>query len=169
MIFRNRTKCNKMMVRYIKRLAFVVQACQKDQFSFDNRYMTTTILDGLALMDPHVHQNCLLMVRVMLLNMSRPTMIPIWPVILAELLRILTEASPGKPERRFSLSHRTQKSRKKIEQGELDLEDQPMIPLSALKVADTANLLQLDEFQLHNYIFMPDMPDIKGVVEEKNP
>jgi len=146
-IFKSTDSQMRSRVRHVKRCAFVVYTAPKDYFTSKLRPMAEKLVENLRSTATGageagcraLHLETLLYIRVLLLKTTPGFLTPVWPVVLAELIKILTQSS--------GVARNTQAGSN--EQWELCL--------AALKVADTASLLEIDEFHLHQWMFMPDL------------
>ncbi|KIL71408.1 hypothetical protein M378DRAFT_188883 [Amanita muscaria Koide BX008] len=138
-IFTNREY--EMLLRSVnvRRLSFALFAGDKNQFLTQ----LPTILEKLVeilrtVTSPVVQSEVFLCIRVLLCRLSSHNMTGFWPVVLTELYRIFEQATVTIPP-----------------DGSEDLQ----LILAACKCLDYLLVLQTEEFQMHQWIFITDNVD----------
>ncbi|PFH49049.1 hypothetical protein AMATHDRAFT_5245 [Amanita thiersii Skay4041] len=138
-IFTNREY--EMLLRSInvRRLSFILFSGDKNQFLAQ----LPTILEKLVeilrnVTSPVVQSEVFLAIRVLLCRLSPHNLTSFWPVILTELYRIFEQAIISMPS-----------------DGSEDLQ----LVLAASKCLDLLIVLQTEEFQIHQWVFVTDTVD----------
>ncbi|KAI5120784.1 hypothetical protein M0805_002411 [Coniferiporia weirii] len=138
-IFVNREYEMQMKAQNIRRLSFVLFASEKNHFLTQLPAVQEKLVDILRSGSvPVVESEVYLCIRVLLCRLSPHNLSSFWPVILAELIRIFEQAMAEPPA---------------------DGSDSLQLVLSACKLVDLLLVLQTEEFQIHQWIFITDTVD----------
>ncbi|KAH8581856.1 Dop1p family [Cryptosporidium sp. chipmunk genotype I] len=141
-------RCN-----HIKRLAFLIFCCPQNTFQFQLSLILEKLVENLKLAPEYLidsdsnislhfvylAEQVLLCLRVLLLKVHYQSLMPLWPIVLAELIKI------------FRL-----KSHKRLK-------------VSAMKFVDLASLLDIPEFHLYQWIFVTDFFNTKDSTAIEDP
>ncbi|KAJ1614008.1 Dop1p-like protein [Cryptosporidium canis] len=128
-------RCN-----YIKRIAFLIFSCPQNTFQQQLSLILEKLVENLKLApeystdsdsNTHIHfvylaEQVMLCLRVLLLKVNYQSLMPLWPIVLAELIKIFSSKSHQK------------------------------LKISAMKFVDLASLLDIPEFHLYQWIFVTD-------------
>ncbi|KAK6591004.1 hypothetical protein RS030_111782 [Cryptosporidium xiaoi] len=139
---------------HIKRLAFLIFCCPKNTFQMQLSLILERLVENLKLAPEYPNstegnkinpnyillaEQVILCLRVLLLKVQYQALMPLWPIVLTELIRIF----------------RSKKHQRLV--------------ISAMKFVDLASLLDIPEFHLYQWIFVTDFLNTGGdSTEEKN-
>ncbi|KAH8741038.1 hypothetical protein FG386_002584 [Cryptosporidium ryanae] len=139
---------------HIKRLAFLIFCCPKNTFQMHLSLILEKLVENLKLapeylnntevnkINPHfilLAEQIILCLRVLLLKVQYQALMPLWPIVLTELIRIF----------------RSKKHQRLV--------------ISAMKFVDLASLLDIPEFHLYQWIFVTDFfSNSENSLEEKD-
>ncbi|OII71806.1 uncharacterized protein cubi_00613 [Cryptosporidium ubiquitum] len=140
-------RCN-----HIKRLAFLIFCCPQNTFQLQLSLILEKLVENLKLAPEYLIESdsniglhfvylaeqVLLCLRVLLLKVHYQSLMPLWPIVLAELIKIFR------------------------------LKNHQRLKISAMKFVDLASLLDIPEFHLYQWIFVIDFFDTKGSIEIEN-
>ncbi|KAF7457947.1 Dopey, N-terminal domain-containing protein [Cryptosporidium felis] len=138
---------------HIKRLAFLIFCCPQNTFQLQLPFILERLVENLKLapenisgldtnINPHfvcLAEQVILCLRVLLLKVHYQSLMPLWPIVLAELIKIFR-----------SDSHQRLK-------------------ISAMKFVDLASLLDIPEFHLYQWIFVTDFFNTEEIILNKEP
>ncbi|BAM38943.1 uncharacterized protein TOT_010000408 [Theileria orientalis strain Shintoku] len=130
-VFSNKSASLITRVRYLKRLAFVLYACENDVFT-DN---ISNIIERLAettrsLKNDTLRSKCLFVMRVLLVKTSQEELTVLWPVLLSELIKVF----------RTTVDHAGREGRESAADGSgLSPRDYAQVPANAGGAAHTAS------------------------------
>lgn len=136
-------RCN-----HIKRLAFLIFCCPQNTFQQQLSIILEKLVENLKLAPEYstdsdlninhhfiyLAEQVMLCLRVLLLKVHYQSLMPLWPIVLAELIKIFS-----------SKSHQRLK-------------------ISAMKFVDLASLLDIPEFHLYQWIFVTDFFNTKDSI-----
>ncbi|THH09322.1 hypothetical protein EW145_g2101 [Phellinidium pouzarii] len=138
-IFVNREYEMQLKAQNIRRLSFILFASEKNHFLTQLPAVQEKLVDILRSGSvPVVESEVYLCIRVLLCRLSPHNLSSFWPVLLAELIRIFEQAMASPPP---------------------DGSDSLQSILSACKLIDLLLVLQTEEFQIHQWIFITDTVD----------
>jgi len=139
-IFTNRE--TEMLLRSLnlRRLSYVLFTGEKNHFLAQLPIIQEKLVDILRtnVVAPIVHSEVYLCMRVLLCRLSPRNLSSFWPVILTELVRIFEQTLAAPPQ---------------------DGSDDLLLILSACKFLDLLVVLQTEEFQVHQWMFITDTVD----------
>jgi len=123
----------------VRRLSFVLFAGDKNQFLTQLPTIMEKLVEVLrTVSSPVVQSEVFLCIRVLLCRLSPRNLTGFWPTVLTELYRIFEQAIVSMPS-----------------DGSEDLQ----LVLAACKCLDLLLVLQTEEFQIHQWIFITDTVD----------
>ncbi|KAI0348103.1 hypothetical protein BDW22DRAFT_1350250 [Trametopsis cervina] len=123
----------------LRRLSYVILTGEKNQFLTQLPTIQEKLVDTLRnVAAPIVQSEVYLCVRILLCRLSPHNLSSFWPVILTELLRVFESVLVSLPS-----------------DGSEDLS----LILAATKLLDLILVLQTEEFQIHQWIFITDTVD----------
>uniref|UniRef100_A0A0G4IFE5 Uncharacterized protein n=1 Tax=Chromera velia CCMP2878 TaxID=1169474 RepID=A0A0G4IFE5_9ALVE len=126
--------------KHLKRISMLIFSCPQDAFVAQLPSILERLVESLRVPNaPPLYEQVFLAMRVLMLCVSPQYLTPLWPVLLTELIKVLS----GRP-----------------------LQD-PQLVLAALKVVDLASVLELPEFHLHQWIFVSDLLHAADDTEEE--
>ncbi|KAF8915027.1 Dopey, N-terminal-domain-containing protein [Mucidula mucida] len=138
-IFTNREYEMLLRSLNLRRLSFVLFAGDKNHFLTQLPSIQEKLVDILKnVTAPIVQSEVYLCIRVLLCRLSPHNLTSFWPVILTELYRLFDQVMSSPPS-----------------DGSEDLQ----LMLSACKCLDLLFVLQTEEFQIHQWIFITDTVD----------
>ncbi|TDL26444.1 hypothetical protein BD410DRAFT_521497 [Rickenella mellea] len=138
-IFTNRDYETLLRSMNLRRLSYVVFAAEKNHFLAQLPAIQEKLVDTLRNVDASVIESeVYLCIRVLLCRLSPHNLTSFWPVLLTEMYRIFDEIVTDPPS-----------------DGSDDLQS----ILSACKLLDLLLVLQTEEFQIHQWIFITDTVD----------
>ncbi|KAF8899262.1 Dopey, N-terminal-domain-containing protein [Infundibulicybe gibba] len=138
-IFTNREYEMLLRSLNVRRLSFVLFTADKNHFITQLPTILEKLVDILRnVTAPIVQSEVFLCIRVLLCRLSAHNLTSFWPVLLTELYRIFEQMMGSLPP-----------------DGSEDLQ----LILSASKCLDTLLVLQTEEFQMHQWIFITDTVD----------
>lgn len=137
-------RCN-----HIKRLAFLIFCCPQNTFQLQLSLILEKLVENLKLAPEYLIESdsniglhflylaeqVLLCLRVLLLKVHYQSLMPLWPIVLAELIKIFR------------------------------LKNHQRLKISAMKFVDLASLLDIPEFHLYQWIFVVDFFNTKDSTE----
>ncbi|KZS93323.1 hypothetical protein SISNIDRAFT_441139 [Sistotremastrum niveocremeum HHB9708] len=141
-IFANREYENITKSRHLRRLAYALFIGRKNDFLNQLPAIQEKLVEVLRVVtSPMVHSEVYLCIRVLLCRLSAHNLSGIWPVVISELIRLFQQilAKPNTEE--F--------------EGSEDLQ----LILSACKLIDLMLILQTEEFQTQQWMFITDTVD----------
>lgn len=124
----------------LRRLSYVLFTGEKNHFLAQLPVIQEKLVDILRtnVVAPIVHSEVYLCMRVLLCRLSPHNLSSFWPVILTELVRIFEQILVVPPQ---------------------DGSDDLLLALSACKFLDLLIVLQTEEFQVHQWMFITDTVD----------
>ncbi|KAI9057020.1 hypothetical protein FKP32DRAFT_1598504 [Trametes sanguinea] len=138
-IFTNREYEMLLRSLNLRRLSYVMLSAEKNHFLAQLPSIQEKLVDTLRnVTAPIVQSEVYLCVRVLLCRLSPHNLSSFWPVILTELYRIFEQILENIPS---------------------DGSEELGLILSACKVLDLLLVLQTEEFQIHQWIFITDTVD----------
>ncbi|KAG8967964.1 hypothetical protein FRC03_008985 [Tulasnella sp. 419] len=139
-IFTNREYETLLRSLNLRRLSFILFAGDKDQFLVQLPAIQERLVDTLRTSSgvPAVVSEIYLCLRVLLCRLSSRNMLSFWPVILTEMIRTFNNIRSSPPP---------------------DGSDELAIVLAACKFLDLILVLQPEDFQVHQWIFVTDTVD----------
>ncbi|KAI0307632.1 Dopey, N-terminal-domain-containing protein [Multifurca ochricompacta] len=138
-IFTNRETENQLRSMNIRRMSYILLCGEKNQFLTSLPTIQEKLVDTMKNSSaPVVQSEAYLCVRILLCRLSRHNLDSFWPVILSEMYRLLEHSM--------------------IEAPPDGSEALPLI-LSVCKFIDLLLVLQTEEFQMHQWIFITDTID----------
>ncbi|KAI0756510.1 Dopey, N-terminal-domain-containing protein [Daedaleopsis nitida] len=138
-IFTNREYEMLLRSLNLRRLSYVILSAEKNHFLTQLPSIQEKLVDTLRNVSaPIVQSEVFLCVRVLLCRLSPHNLSSFWPVILTELYRILEQVLENIPG---------------------DGSEELGLILSACKLLDLLLVLQTEEFQVHQWIFITDTVD----------
>ncbi|KAH9920216.1 Dopey, N-terminal-domain-containing protein [Epithele typhae] len=138
-IFTNREYEMLLRSLNLRRLSYVILSAEKNHFLAQLPAIQEKLVDTLRNVSaPIVQSEVFLCVRVLLCRLSPHNLSSFWPVILAELYRIYDQIMQSIPG---------------------DGSEELSVILSACKLLDLLLVLQTEEFQVHQWIFITDTVD----------
>ncbi|KAF8640453.1 hypothetical protein AX17_000117 [Amanita inopinata Kibby_2008] len=138
-IFTNREYEMLLRSLNVRRLSFVLFAGDKNQFLTQLPTILEKLVDILRnVMSPVVQSEVFLCIRVLLCRLSPHNLTGFWPVVLTELYRIFEQSIVSMPS---------------------DGSEELQLVLAASKCLDLLIVLQTEEFQIHQWIFITDTVD----------
>ncbi|KAF9654142.1 hypothetical protein BDM02DRAFT_3152598 [Thelephora ganbajun] len=138
-IFSNREQEMLLRALSLRRLSFVLFTGDKNQFLTQLPSIQEKLVDTLRnVSTPIVQSEVYLCIRVLLCRLSAHNLTSFWPVVLTEMYRLFEQA----------LSH-----------APIDGSDELPLILSACKFLDLLLVLQTEEFQVHQWVFVTDTVD----------
>jgi len=138
-IFTNREYEMLLRSLNVRRLSYILFSGDKNQFLTQLPTIQEKLVDILRnITAPIVQSEIFLCIRVLLCRLSPHTLTSFWPVVLTELIRIFEQVMQVLPP-----------------DGSEDLQ----LILSASKCLDLLLVLQTEEFQIHQWIFITDTVD----------
>ncbi|KAH8110602.1 Dopey, N-terminal-domain-containing protein [Phellopilus nigrolimitatus] len=138
-IFVNREYEMQTKAQNIRRLSFVLFASEKNHFLTQLPAVQEKLVDILRSGSSSiVESEVYLCIRVLLCRLSPHNLSSFWPVLLSELIRIFEQVMAEPPS---------------------DGSDSLQSILSACKLIDLLLVLQTEEFQIHQWIFITDTVD----------
>ncbi|PCH34091.1 hypothetical protein WOLCODRAFT_61246 [Wolfiporia cocos MD-104 SS10] len=138
-IFTNREYEMLLRSLNLRRLAFVLLSGEKNHFLAQLPSIQEKLVDTLRnVSSPVVQSEVYLCVRVLLCRLSPHNLSSFWPVILTELYRLFEQAILNVPS---------------------DGSEELGLILAACKLLDLLLVLQTEEFQIHQWIFITDTVD----------
>ncbi|KAI0323044.1 Dopey, N-terminal-domain-containing protein [Amylostereum chailletii] len=138
-IFTNRGYENMLRSLSLRRLSYLLLCGEKNQFLTSLPTIQEKLVDVLRNTSaPSVQAEVYLCVRVLLCRLSPHNLVSFWPVILSELYRLFDQIM-----------------------GELPSDGSDVLPLilASCKLLDLLLVLQTEEFQVHQWIFITDTVD----------
>ncbi|KAL5370029.1 Dop1p-like protein [Cryptosporidium parvum] len=137
-------RCN-----HIKRLAFLIFCCPENTFQLQLSLILEKLVENLKLAPEYLidsdsnislhfvylAEQVILCLRVLLLKVHYQSLMPLWPIVLAELIKIFR------------------------------LKNHKRLKISAMKFVDLASLLDIPEFHLYQWIFVIDFFNTKDTTE----
>ncbi|POM85314.1 Dopey, N-terminal family protein [Cryptosporidium meleagridis] len=137
-------RCN-----HIKRLAFLIFCCPQNTFQLQLSLILEKLVENLKLAPEYLidsdsnislhfvylAEQVILCLRVLLLKVHYQSLMPLWPIVLAELIKIFR------------------------------LKNHKRLKISAMKFVDLASLLDIPEFHLYQWIFVIDFFNTKNTTE----
>ncbi|KAL5535972.1 hypothetical protein ACEPAF_4066 [Sanghuangporus sanghuang] len=138
-IFVNREYEMQMRAQNIRRLSFVLFASEKNHFLTQLPAIQEKLVDLLRNGGaPIVESEVYLCIRVLICRLSPHNLSSFWPVLLSELIRIFSQVMAEAPS---------------------DGSDALQAVLAACKLIDLLLVMQTEEFQIHQWIFITDTVD----------
>ncbi|EJC98757.1 uncharacterized protein FOMMEDRAFT_170958 [Fomitiporia mediterranea MF3/22] len=138
-IFTNREYEMQMKAQNIRRLSFVLFASEKNHFLTQLPAVQEKLVDLLRSSGaPVVESEVFLCIRVLICRLSPYNLSSFWPVLLSELIRIFSQVMAEAPS---------------------DGSDALQAVLAACKLIDLLLVLQTEEFQIHQWMFITDTVD----------
>ncbi|KAF9786711.1 Dopey, N-terminal-domain-containing protein [Thelephora terrestris] len=138
-IFSNREQEMLLRALSLRRLSFVLYTGDKNQFLTQLPSVQEKLVDTLRnVSTPIVQSEVYLCVRVLLCRLSAHNLTSFWPVILTEMYRLFEQTILHVP---------------------VDGSDELPLILSACKFLDLLLVLQTEEFQVHQWVFVTDTVD----------
>ncbi|KAI0375501.1 hypothetical protein BV20DRAFT_986250 [Pilatotrama ljubarskyi] len=138
-IFTNREYEMLLRSLNLRRLSYVIFSAEKNHFLAQLPSIQEKLVDTLRNVSaPIVQSEVFLCVRVLLCRLSPHNLSSFWPVILTELYRIFEQVLENVPS---------------------DGSEELGLILSACKLLDLLLVLQTEEFQIHQWIFITDTVD----------
>ncbi|KAI1794036.1 Dopey, N-terminal-domain-containing protein [Ganoderma leucocontextum] len=148
-IFTNREYEMLLRSLNLRRLSYVILSAEKNHFLTSLPSLQEKLVDTLRNVSaPIVQSEVLLCVRVLVCRLSPHNLSSFWPVILTELYRIFDGILSNPPS-----------------DGSEDLG----LILSACKLLDLLLVLQTEEFQVHQWIFITDTVDAVYRLDDWSP
>lgn len=139
-IFTNREQ--EMITRSLnlRRLSFVILAAEQNHFLTQLPAIQEKLVDILRtnVVSPRVHSEVYLCLRVLMCRISPQHLTNFWPVILAELLRVFETIMEDTPA---------------------DNSESLQLALAACKFLDLLLVIQSEDFQIHQWMFVTDTTD----------
>ncbi|TXT04269.1 hypothetical protein VHUM_04267 [Vanrija humicola] len=134
----------------LRRLSVVLLAAERNHFLAQLPMIQEKLVEILRtnIVSPRVHSEVYLCLRVMMCRYSPQHLTNFWPIILAELLRVLESTMDDPPA-----------------DGSEDL----LLVLAASKFLDLLLVIQSEDFQIHQWIFVTDTTDAAYPPEDYNP
>ncbi|KAF9524082.1 Dopey, N-terminal-domain-containing protein [Crepidotus variabilis] len=138
-IFTNREYEMLLRSLNLRRLSYVILAGEKNQFLTQLPTIQEKLVDIFrSITSPVVQSEVFLCIRVLLCRLAPNSLTSFWPVVLTEMYRILEQTMTNIPA---------------------DGSDDLQLILAACKCLDTLLVLQTEEFQTHQWIFITDTVD----------
>ncbi|PSS29693.1 hypothetical protein PHLCEN_2v2841 [Hermanssonia centrifuga] len=138
-IFTNREYEMLLRSLNLRRLSYVLLTGEKNQFLTQLPTIQEKLVDTLrSVTAPIVQSEVYLCVRVLLCRLSPHNLSSFWPVILTELYRVFEQVTGSLPS---------------------DGSEELGLILAASKLLDLLLVLQTEEFQIHQWIFITDTVD----------
>ncbi|KAL1409508.1 hypothetical protein Q8F55_003491 [Vanrija albida] len=134
----------------LRRLSVVLLAAERNHFLAQLPMIQEKLVEILRtnIVSPRVHSEVYLCLRVMMCRYSPQHLTNFWPIILAELLRVLESTMDDPPA-----------------DGSEDL----LLVLAASKFLDLLLVIQSEDFQIHQWIFVTDTTDAAYPPEDYSP
>ncbi|WVQ78778.1 hypothetical protein IAT38_000869 [Cryptococcus sp. DSM 104549] len=149
-IFSNREQ--EMLVKSLnlRRLSLVLLAAERNHYLGQLPAIQERLVEMLrsGSVSPRVHSEVYLCLRVLMCRISPQHLTNFWPVILAELLRIFEQTMDELPE---------------------DNTEGLQLVLAACKFLDLLLVIQSEDFQVHQWMFVTDTTDAAYPPEEYTP
>ncbi|WVQ94532.1 hypothetical protein IAU59_001611 [Kwoniella sp. CBS 9459] len=149
-IFSNREQ--EMLVKSLnlRRLTFIVLAAERNHYLTQLPAIQERLVEMLrsSAVSPTVHSEVYLCLRVLMCRISPQHLTNFWPVILAELLRIFESTMDDPPD---------------------DGSESLQLILAACKFLDLLLVLQSEDFQVHQWMFVTDTTDAVYPPEDHTP
>ena len=139
-IFVNREQETITRSTNIRRLSFVLLAAEQNHYLTDLPAIQETLVDILrtSFLSPRVHSDVYLCLRVLMCRIGAQHLNNFWPVILAELLRVFEELMDDFPTDGSESLH---------------------LVLASCKFLDLLLVMQSEDFQIHQWMFVTDTID----------
>ncbi|WRT65559.1 uncharacterized protein IL334_002504 [Kwoniella shivajii] len=149
-IFSNRDQEMLVKALNLRRLSFILLAADMNQHLVQLPAIQERLVEMLrsSQVSPRVHSEVYLCLRVLLCRISPQHLANFWPVILAELLRIFELTMDDPPE---------------------DGSESLQLVLAACKFLDLLLVIQSEDFQVHQWMFVTDTTDAVYPSEEHSP
>ncbi|KAK8861427.1 hypothetical protein IAR55_002246 [Kwoniella newhampshirensis] len=149
-IFSNRDQEMLAKSLNLRRLSFVLIAAERNGYLSQLPAIQERLVEMLrsTAVSPRVHSEVYLCLRVLMCRISPQHLTNFWPVILAELLRIFEITMDDPPE---------------------DGSEQLQLVLAACKFLDLLLVIQSEDFQIHQWMFVTDTTDAAYPPEEHTP
>ncbi|OCF39597.1 hypothetical protein I317_06612 [Kwoniella heveanensis CBS 569] len=149
-IFSNREQEMLVKSSNLRRLSFILLAAERNHYLTHLPAIQERLVEMLrsSAVSPRVHSEVYLCLRVLMCRISPQHLINFWPVILAELLRIFESTMDDPPN---------------------DGSESLQLILAACKFLDLLLVLQSEDFQVHQWIFVTDTTDAVYPPEEYTP
>ena len=124
----------------LRRLSFVLFAAEINHYLTDLPAIQEALVDILrtSVVSPKVHSEVYLCLRILMCRFSAQHLTNFWPVILAELLRVFEGIMDEVPPDRSEPLH---------------------LALAACKFLDLLLVIQSEDFQVHQWMFVTDTTD----------
>ncbi|WVW80007.1 hypothetical protein I302_101980 [Kwoniella bestiolae CBS 10118] len=139
-IFSNRDQ--EMLVKSLnlRRLSFILLAAENNHYLVQLPAIQEKLVEMLrsSQLSPRVHSEVYLCLRVLMIRISPQHLTNFWPVILTELLRIFELTMDDPPE---------------------DGSEELQLVLAACKFLDLLLVIQSEDFQVHQWMFITDTTD----------
>ncbi|WVF67091.1 hypothetical protein IAT40_001836 [Kwoniella sp. CBS 6097] len=149
-IFSNRDQEMLIKSLNLRRLSFILLAAERNHYLTQLPAIQERLVEMLrsAAVSPKVHSEVYLCLRVLMCRISPQHLTNFWPVILAELLRIFESTMDDPPD---------------------DGSESLQLILAACKFLDLLLVLQSEDFQVHQWMFVTDTTDAVYPPEEYTP
>ncbi|WWD16667.1 hypothetical protein CI109_101097 [Kwoniella shandongensis] len=149
-IFSNRDQEMLAKSLNLRRLSFVLIAAERNGSLSQLPAIQERLVEMLrsSAVSPRVHSEVYLCLRVLMCRISPQHLTNFWPVILGELLRIFELTMDDPPE---------------------DGSEQLQLVLAACKFLDLLLVIQSEDFQIHQWMFVTDTTDAAYPPEEHTP
>jgi len=138
-IFTNRETENQLRSMNMRRMSYILLCGEKNQFLTSLPTIQEKLVDALKNTSaPVVQAEVYLCVRVLMCRLSQHNLDSFWPVILSEMYRLLEQTMIEVPS---------------------DATEALSLILSVCKFIDLLLVLQTEEFQMHQWVFITDTID----------